>query len=89
MIFTRVTIPNALKAAGRVVRSLFAKDERVLATDAVQAVREFRCLHCPHFSKPTGQCVKCTCVVTLKTYVATESCPIGRWGRQMKKSTGL
>ena len=86
MIFTRHTIPNALKAAVRAVRTFFSPDP-VLATPAVQSVREVRCLNCGWHSE--GQCTHCTCVVSLKTMFATESCPAGRWKKQTRFSNGL
>ena len=89
MIFTRRTIPNALLSLARTVRSLFAKDERVLASNYVQAVREARCRLCPHFDNE--QCTKCTCFVGLKVLLAHERCPDNppRWREQGRYSTGL
>jgi uncharacterized Fe-S cluster-containing MiaB family protein len=86
MIFTRHTIPNALKAAARAVKTLFSKDP-VLATPGIQMIREMRCQGCNH--ELDGQCTLCTCVVSLKTMLATESCPIGRWKKQTRFSNGL
>lgn len=86
MTFTRHTIPNALKAAARAVRACFSPDP-VLATPEVQSIREVRCLNCPHHVE--GQCSLCTCVVSMKTIFATESCPAGRWKKQTRFSNGL
>lgn len=96
MRFTRHTIPNALKAAFRIVRSWFRPEELVLATDYVRAVRLARCRLCPHndavhYTNPSGQCRLCTCYIDLKTYFATESCPDNppRWKQQTRTSKGL
>ena len=89
MHFSMHTIPNALRSLRRTVRSLFAKDERTLATEYVQAVREARCRLCPHFDRE--QCTKCTCFVGLKVLLAYERCPDNppRWREQGRYSTGL
>lgn len=89
MHFSRHTIPNALRALCRTVRSLFAKDERILASAYVQNVREARCRVCPHFDRE--QCTKCTCFVGLKVLLAHERCPDNppRWREQGRLSTGL
>lgn len=87
MIFTRHTIPNAARAFLRFLRSLFAKDEPVFATAEVMTARIDRCLACPHAVH--GQCGLCTCVISLKTLVASESCPIAKWAAQTSNSTGL
>lgn len=89
MRFALYTVPNALRAFGRVLRSWFREEERVVSTDEVVHMRRIRCALCPH--NVGGQCSLCTCFVDLKTYFATESCPDTppRWKQQTRASKGL
>jgi hypothetical protein len=89
MYFNRHTLPNIFCSAKRIFRSLFAKDEPVIADNRTQAIREARCQLCPHFDH--GQCKLCTCFVDLKVIFATEECPAlpKRWKRQTRFSNGL
>lgn len=89
MILRRETIPNLCRALCKLAGSLFANSERMLASDDVREIRQTRCIHCPHYVKDSHQCDICTCVVNLKVMFAAESCPVGRWGRQTKRSAGL
>lgn len=87
MIFTRRSVPNLFAAVRRAVRSLFVREAMVLATPEVVRERTERCYGCLH--RVTNQCQLCTCVVSLKTMMAPESCPAGRWGAQTHRTTGL
>ena len=77
-----------LAALSRAVRTFFT-DDPVLATPGVQSVRETRCLGCDKFKD--DQCTLCTCVVALKTVMASETCPDNppKWRKQTRFSTGL
>lgn len=86
MKFNRNSIPTAAKALWRVIKACFGP-EPVLASPGVHAIRELRCENCVF--NVDGQCTKCTCVIALKTQIATESCPRGFWGKQTRFSTGL
>lgn len=37
------------------------------------------CMRCPLLIKPTNNCAKCGCFVTLKTQYKAEQCPIDKW----------
>lgn len=37
------------------------------------------CLDCDRFLKVTNQCKECGCFMSIKTRLATASCPIGKW----------
>jgi hypothetical protein len=91
MLFTRRSIPTAARAFARFFLSLFANDKYTLSTPRVRDVRAARCTFCPHFARESAQCTKCTCVVSLKTLLATERCPDQppRWKEQTKFSSGL
>ncbi len=88
MIFTRRTIPTALLAALKALRTLFSRNP-VVATPTVQDIRERRCLKCTHLIG--NQCGICSCVVSIKVLLASESCPDSppRWKKQTRFSTGL
>ncbi len=86
MIFTRHTIPNAIKAAARAIRTFFSKDP-VIASAGVQSIRELRCSACPHLVG--DQCSLCSCFVSVKTSLASEACPDGRWSKETRFSKGL
>jgi ribosomal protein L32 len=38
-----------------------------------------KCENCEHFLKATRQCLKCGCMMNLKTKLLHAKCPIGRW----------
>lgn len=86
MIFTRHTIPNALAAIGRALLRVFSRDP-VMADAFVGEIRRARCQFCP--ANVEGQCVDCTCLIDLKTLVASEECPRGRWRRQTRFNPGI
>lgn len=91
MLFTRHTIPNALRAIRRTVRRWFSR-QPALVTDEVYNERLRRCFTCARFRSDTGQCHACTCVVRLKCWLAAESCPDPRgphWNEQTRFSDGL
>jgi hypothetical protein len=52
---------------------------QVLAPLKDQLGREITCRCCEFFSE--GQCNKCGCLIMAKTMLATEKCPVGKWGR--------
>lgn len=81
-------IPRALKAAAKFLRALFSK-EKTTASEEVKQERRRRCLACPYYAKDDEQCFECLCYVPLKTMMATESCPIGKWTAQTRWRTGL
>jgi hypothetical protein len=88
MLFTWRTIPNAFAALSRAGKTLFSRNPTVAILE-VQDERERRCAACQYF---TGvQCGLCTCVVSMKVLLASESCPDDppRWRKQTRFSTGL
>jgi hypothetical protein len=80
---------NAAKAAGRVITAM-AAGSPMMAKDDVIARRLAACLECPEcvpFQKPAmtyHRCSKCGCWLDGKYFskasVATETCPLGKWG---------
>lgn len=51
----------------------------VVAPQAVQMDRFLSCAGCKHFLD--GACQICQCLVVSKTLLASEKCPLDRWGR--------
>ena len=54
-------------------------DDLVLTFDATQEARFEKCIVCP--KRVDMRCSECGCFVDKKTWVASEACPIGQWGR--------
>jgi len=64
------------------------KQVREALADAVEGnrvtpeIREFRystCRSCEHLFSVTESCKKCGCFVGAKTWLPSQSCPIGKW----------
>lgn len=79
MIFRRDTIPNALRALGRLIRGIFFRPEPVIVEPEVQDARLQKCNECEFLVPDCRQCVLCTCFVDVKVLLSTESCPKKRW----------
>lgn len=77
MIFSRHTVPNALRslfrAGGQLVRG------PITVPRSIWFQRQIACIQCPQ--NDGSQCRVCTCFIAIKTEVATESCPLGKWGK--------
>ena len=74
--------PNPLRLIKALFRAAKVKfgGYDALVNDAEAFFRLEECLRCPKFVKGTRQCAECTCFVDLKILVASEECPLGRWG---------
>ena len=57
---------------------LFDRSDRV--SREIRKDRLACCELCP--SLKAGVCTECGCVVKLKTKVASEACPLGKWNKQ-------
>ena len=68
---------NAAKAVGRVAEALVNGDA-VTVSSFKRRARLQVCATCPALNKE-GQCDDCTCFVSLKSRLATETCPRGKW----------
>ena len=76
MIFP--SLKTALKSAKKLIISLFRK-ETILAEEETVEFRRRVCKVCPFYSESLGQCKVCTCFVSAKTLLSTETCPKGFW----------
>lgn len=50
----------------------------VVASEWTQTNRRMICRTCPLLLE-SGQCQKCSCFVAMKTILAEEQCPLGKW----------
>ena len=48
-------------------------------SDGLSTTRLDICKSCPELIKPTTQCKKCGCFMTLKTKLQNATCPLGKW----------
>lgn len=55
-------------------RPLFVKPETAIR-------RLAHCHKCPFYVEDSKQCAKCSCFAEIKTLLATERCPVGKWNR--------
>jgi DTW domain-containing protein YfiP len=76
---------NFLRAIWRAARALFRLDP-VLAPVPVQNGRLGECYSCVHLDPIDDQCKLCTCFVVAKAALATEECPVGKWGTFTKRN---
>lgn len=88
MIVGLRTLSSLARSLWAFLRRLFSKGP-TLADDAVRDERDARCAACRHFVAQSGQCNLCTCYISLKTLLASQWCPDGRWHPQTRFSTGL
>lgn len=50
-------------------------------TDAIAELRFGICKGCEFLTQNTNQCIKCGCLMHLKTKLKVAECPIGKWGK--------
>lgn len=90
MIFTWRSIPNAVMALFRVVE-MWILGRHPIVSDEIADARQARCRACPQYAAASDQCRACTCIVSLKTLLASERCPhrIPKWTEATRFSSGL
>lgn len=72
---------KAAQAAKRVAKAV-VKSQPLLVSQAVVDARQRACRACDRYLPNSGQCGVCTCVISLKSQLTTESCPHpegGKW----------
>ena len=78
--------PTLIQKAKSVTYSAleWAKAGFPVVSEAVFAERRDICHACPFFNASAffgdGKCTKCGCDFSMKSRMATESCPEGKWG---------
>lgn len=78
MKITKETLPNAAKAAGRVLKAKL-KGEDINVPDEVYAKRLATCMTCEKYLQESQQCGVCTCLIFIKAKLTTEECPLKKW----------
>ena len=74
---------RAEKGKGFDMRNIPKQFKKLLIQDqAVVDERWSECEKCEFLIKPTSQCKKCGCFLKLKTRISSQSCPIGKWGKE-------
>ncbi len=73
-------ILNAWDALKRIIITLWSTRsiKAVFVEREISKNRLNICLQCPNLGED-GICALCGCIVRLKTQVATEECPSGKW----------
>lgn len=72
-------VRNAAGAGARAVKAA-ATGGGAAASDTTIAKRRETCQSCDNWIG--GRCKLCGCFTSLKIRLATESCPIGKWGEE-------
>lgn len=79
MVGAGQTVVNGLWAIARAGKAAVVGGSLPLVSDATQESRFAKCLVCP--KRVDMRCSACGCFVDKKTWVATEQCPDGQWGK--------
>ena len=66
------TMATGMAAAGRAIKAGMP-----LVSAGVRGQRQALCGVCPEFSN--GICHQCGCITPVKTWLATEACPLKKW----------
>jgi hypothetical protein len=53
--------------------------EKIKLSEEERNARYNICKSCEWLFIPTSSCKKCGCLMAIKTYMPTQSCPIGKW----------
>ena len=69
-----IQVANASAAVGRVVKAA-AQGTQIMVPIQQAEARQAICLDCSE----TKRCFACGCYIGLKTRLATEKCPLGKW----------
>lgn len=72
-------LSNATKAAARAAFAA-ATLKPVMAEETVIQARQAICTQCDKFDVAASRCTACGCKTNLKLRLATERCPLDKWG---------
>jgi len=78
-------LPSKKQMAANLAKSLSKTTKALVSGKKIKAEmsliekRSAICRGCAWYIKESQRCAECGCVVPLKTYLAEESCPIGKW----------
>jgi len=89
---TPPTIPQlvktALQSAANWVKNGFQHTDEETLTLRIECCRSCEFWN-PQGFKGTGRCMKCGCSTWAKLRMATEQCPIGKWGPVLSDKSGV
>ena len=80
--------PNLIQKAKSATYSAiaWARAGFPVVSEEAFAIRRGICHSCPFFDSSAffgdGKCIKCGCDFSMKSKLATESCPEGKWGTE-------
>jgi rubrerythrin len=77
-------LQEKLKAAAEAAKDL---PEMIKVPEEVQAERFSKCEGCEKLYRPTYTCKVCGCFMKVKTWMPSQACPIGKWGRHKPNNT--
>lgn len=72
---------------GRICIAAVTRRKLRVASD-VEATRLAICGTCPKLDRTLRQCGQCGCFVDWKAPWATETCPLGKWKKELFNTTG-
>jgi len=78
-------LPSKLEMAVNLTKSLsktaksFVSGGDISADVSLRKKRTKICEGCPWYISKNQRCVKCGCIIPLKSYFKEEACPIGKW----------
>ena len=79
----RGEIGEAIKAQKFDMRSISDRFKNVIIHDEDIIKRRLDiCKGCEFLFKPTNTCKKCGCFMDVKTKIATQRCPVGKWEKE-------
>ena len=82
---TEPRFPSGLQMAKNLSSSILnatkalTKGEKIRSSKGEAAERMKICAGCEHYIKEENRCNLCGCFLNVKTKVATERCPVGKW----------
>lgn len=74
----RQMVSNLATSLSKTAKALVS-GKKIKAGISLTEKRTAICHGCPWYIKENQRCAECGCVIPLKTYLAEESCPIGKW----------
>ena len=55
----------------------------VMVDDRTLEIRRAICSTCAFYDPEWRQCTKCGCLISFKTQLSTEKCPVGKWQKKL------
>ena len=76
-----LSMPSLARQAANLASSMvtFAASGFAVVDDAEKSRRLAACQDCDRFDSAQERCRECGCFASIKTWLATSSCPLGKW----------